>query len=47
MNGVGENQTHPHYVRMVENCEADGAKGPMRKDVDYPGCLNEKEAAEK
>lgn len=47
MNGEGENQTHPHYVRMVEDCETDEAKGPIRrerKDVDCPHCLNKKEA---
>lgn len=50
MNGEDENQTHPRYLRMVEDCEADEAKEPIRrerKDVDCPGCLNEKEAAKK
>ena len=54
MNERGERTSHPHYVRMLEECEADEALGPHRKwrsDVVCPECLNwretEKENREK
>lgn len=39
------NPTHPWYVKKLEECEKDEAKGSLRrerKDVDCPDCLNAK-----